>query len=126
MTQAAPTVAQLLRDCPLLKVLVTTREALHLRGEHLFAVPPLSLPSDAPRPACAEQLAAYEAIQLFVERARAVKPDFLLTDENAAAVAEICRRLDGLPLALELATARINLDPATLSAETPVGPQSGR
>jgi predicted ATPase/class 3 adenylate cyclase len=109
VTQAAPTVAQLLRDCPLLKVLVTSREALHLRGEHLFAVPPLSLPSDAPQPACAEQLAAYEAIQLFVERARAVKPDFLLTDENSAAVAEICRRLDGLPLALELATARINL-----------------
>jgi predicted ATPase len=109
VTQAAPTVAQLLQDCPLLKVLVTSREALHLRGEHLFAVPPLSLPRDARRPARAEQLAAYEAIQLFVERARAVKPDFRLTDESAAAVAEICRRLDGLPLALELATARINV-----------------
>jgi predicted ATPase len=90
-------------------VVVTSREALHLSGEHLFAVPPLSMPSDARARESAKQLAEYEAIQLFVERARAVKPDFRLTDENAAAVAEICRRLDGLPLALELATARINL-----------------
>jgi predicted ATPase/class 3 adenylate cyclase len=94
VTPAAPAVAQLLQSCPRLNVLVTSREALHLSGEHLFAVPPL---------------AGSEAVQLFVERARAVKPDFELTDENAAAVAEICARLDGLPLALELATARINL-----------------
>jgi predicted ATPase len=98
-----------LQDCPRLKVLVTSREALHVQGEHLFAVPPLSLPSAAPRQASAEELVRYEAIQLFVERARAVRPDFRLTDDNAAAVAEICLRLDGLPLALELATARINL-----------------
>jgi predicted ATPase/class 3 adenylate cyclase len=111
VTAAAPTVAQLLHDCPGLKLLVTSREALHVRGEHLFAVPPLSLPSAARREASAEQLARYEAIQLFVERAQAVKPDFRLTDDNAAAVAEICLRLDGLPLAVELATARINLFP---------------
>ena len=109
VTAAAPAVARLLQDCPRLKVLVTSREALHLSGEHLFAVPPLSLPDDVARRQSAEQLAGYEAVQLFVERARAVKPDFRLTDENAAAVVEICRRLDGLPLALELATARINL-----------------
>ena len=98
-----------MQSAPLLKLLVTSREALHLSGEHLFAVPPLSLPHAVRGRASAEQLGAYEAIQLFVERARAVKPDFRLTDENAAAVAEISVRLDGLPLALELATARINL-----------------
>ncbi len=109
VTAAAPTVAQLLQSCPRLKVVVTSREALHISGEHLFPVPPLSLPDVVPGRATAEQLSSYEAIQLFVERARAVKPDFELTDENAAAVAEIGRRLDGLPLALELATARIKL-----------------
>jgi predicted ATPase len=109
VTVAAPTVAELLHECARLKLLVTSREALHLRGEHLFAVPPLSLPSAARGQASADQLAQYEAIQLFVARAQEVRPDFRLTDDNAAAVAEICLRLDGLPLALELATARINL-----------------
>ena len=94
VTEAAPTVAQLLQDCADLNLIVTSREPLHVSGEHLFAVPPLPL---------------QEATDLFVERARAVNPDFALTDENATAVAEITRRLDGLPLALELATARINL-----------------
>jgi predicted ATPase len=106
---AAPTVAHLLHECPQLKLLVTSREALHVGGEHLFAVPPLSLPSAAGRAVSADELGRYEAIQLFVARARAVKPDFRLTDDNAAAVAEICLRLDGLPLAVELATARVNL-----------------
>jgi predicted ATPase/class 3 adenylate cyclase len=109
VTAAAPTAAQLLHGCPRLKLLVTSREALHLRGEHLLAVPPLALPSGSRREASAAQLLRYEAIQLFVERARAVRPDFRLTDDNAAAVVEICLRLDGLPLAIELATARINL-----------------
>jgi predicted ATPase/class 3 adenylate cyclase len=109
VSAAAPTVARLVHDCPRLKLLVTSREALHVGGEHLFAVPPLSLPSVAGRRPSAEQLARYEAIQLFVARAQAVRPDFRLTDENAAAVAEICLRLDGLPLAVELATARLNL-----------------
>lgn len=106
---AAPAAAQLLRDCPRLKLLVTSREPLHVRGEHLFAVPPLGLPQASKEPTTATQLAAYESIQLFVQRAQEVKPDFALTDSNAEAVAEICRRLDGLPLAIELATARINL-----------------
>jgi predicted ATPase/class 3 adenylate cyclase len=109
VTAAAPTVAQLLQDCSRLKLLITSRESLHLSGEHVFAVPPLSLPDTARGRASAEQIAGYEAIQLFVERAQAVKPDFQLSDENAAAVAEICLRLDGLPLALELATARLSL-----------------
>jgi predicted ATPase/class 3 adenylate cyclase len=112
---AAPTALELLRKCPGLKLLVTSREALHVRGEHLFPVPPLSLPQAAPRQLSAEQLAGFEAIQLFVERSRAARPDFCLTDDNARAVADICIRLDGLPLAIELATARINLfSPETL------------
>jgi predicted ATPase len=109
VTAAATTALQLLGECPGLKLLVTSREALHVRGEHLLPVPPLSLPPDAPRQLSAEQLARFEAIQLFVERARAARPDFRLTDDNAPAVGEICLRLDGLPLAIELATARINL-----------------
>ncbi len=109
VTAAAPIAARLLRSCPRLKLLVTSREPLHVRGEHLFAVPPLSLPSDLRRPASREQLGQYEAIQLFVERAKAVRPDFRLTNDNAAAVVEICLRLDGLPLAIELATAWINV-----------------
>ena len=109
VTAAGPTAARLFHNCPRLKLFVTSREALHVSGEHLFAVPPLSLPSAARRPPSTEQLGRYEAIQLFVERAHAVKPDFRLTDDNAAAVADICLRLDGLPLAIELATARINL-----------------
>jgi predicted ATPase/class 3 adenylate cyclase len=109
VTAAAPTVAQLLPHCSRLTLLVTSREALHVHGEHLFAVPPLSLPSIAPGRMSVEQLAPYEAVQLFVKRAQAVRPDFRLTEDHAAAVAEICLRLDGLPLAIELATARINL-----------------
>jgi predicted ATPase/class 3 adenylate cyclase len=109
VTEAAPTVAQLLPDCSRLTLLVTSREALHVRGEHLFAVPPLSLPSIAPEQVSVEQLAPCEAVQLFVKRAQAVRPDFRLTEDHAAAVAEICLRLDGLPLAIELATARTNL-----------------
>ena len=106
---AAPTAVELLQDCPELELLVTSREALHVRGEHLFSVPPLSLPGAASVRRSAAELAGCEAVQLFVERAQAVRADFRLTDENAAAVAEICLRLDGLPLAIELATARIRL-----------------
>jgi predicted ATPase/class 3 adenylate cyclase len=109
VTAAAPAVAQLMGGCPDVKLLVTSREALHLRGERLFAVPPLSLPRAGGRRPSAEELARYEAIQLFVERAQAIRPDFQLTDANAAAVVEICQRLDGLPLAIELATAWIKL-----------------
>ena len=106
---AAAVLVELLNACPGLKVMVTSREALRVRGENLFAVPALSLPSTRAVRSSASEASQFEAIQLFVERARAVKPDFRLTDDNAASVAEICRRLDGLPLAIELATARINL-----------------
>ncbi len=109
VVEAAPTVAELLSACPRLKLLVTSREALHVGGEHLYAVPPLSLPQVGHDPPTAAELAAYEAVQLFVERAQAVRPDFQLSDQNAAAIADICLRVDGLPLAIELATARINL-----------------
>jgi predicted ATPase/class 3 adenylate cyclase len=105
---AAPALIELLQDCPQLKLLVTSREALRLRGENVLSVPPLSLPATDGVDSAAE-VSRFEAIQLFVERARAVRGDFHLTDDNAAAVVEICRRLDGLPLAIELATARLNL-----------------
>jgi predicted ATPase len=106
--EAAPLVAELLAAAPRLKVLVTSRAPLHLHGEQEFPVPPLAVPdlrSLPPVPA----LWQYGAVRLFVERARAVKPDFSLSNENAVAVAEICCRLDGLPLAIELAAARMKL-----------------
>ncbi|HET6667733.1 MAG TPA: adenylate/guanylate cyclase domain-containing protein [Intrasporangium sp.] len=110
VTVAAPTLVGLLSDCPALKLLVTSRQALRVRGEHVVSVPPMSLPEASAVPvASADELSRFEAIQLFVDRARGVRSNFRLTDDNAAAVAEICRRLDGLPLAIELATARLNL-----------------
>ncbi len=102
---AAPLVADLLRCCARLKLMVTSRTPLHVRGEQEFPVPPLALPD----PNCTDDLLQYPSIALFVRRAQDVKPGFALTEENAAAVAEICRRLDGLPLAIELAAARIKL-----------------
>ncbi|HET8850938.1 MAG TPA: adenylate/guanylate cyclase domain-containing protein, partial [Ktedonobacteraceae bacterium] len=105
---AAPQVADLLSTCPQLKVLVTSREVLHVRAEHEFAVPPLELPD----PAHLSELAAIArapSVALFLQRAQAVKPEFRLTITNARAVAEICVRLDGLPLAIELAAARMKL-----------------
>ncbi len=136
---AAPDVATLLTDAPRLKVLVTSRTALRLRAEHEFPVPPLGLPprsepttdhrpsttqatTDYQPPATqratdldtgvtdqASRISHYAAVRLFIERARAVKPDFRVTNTNAPAVAEICYRLDGLPLAIELAAARVRL-----------------
>jgi len=102
---AAPQIAELLRAVPKSKALVTSRAALHLSGEHLFVVPPLARPDPRALPPLA-QLAAMPAVELFTSRLQAIRPDFALTDENAGAVAEICARLDGLPLALELAAAR--------------------
>lgn len=109
VTAGAVHVARLMQVCPRLKLLTTSREALHVRGEHLYPVPPLGLPKVNGRRPHHDELAQYEAVQLFVERAGAVRPGFELTEENAAAVAELCLRLDGLPLAIELAAARLRL-----------------
>jgi predicted ATPase/class 3 adenylate cyclase len=105
---AATVVADLLGAAPGLRVLVTSREPLRLRSEREYPVPPLPLP-DRGRPPLLPALSRYGAVALFVERAVGIKPDFTLTDDNASAVAEICARLDGLPLAIELAAARIRL-----------------
>jgi predicted ATPase len=107
---AAPVVADLLAASPRLRVLVSTRAVLRVYGEKEFPVPPLALPDlqQLPPP---EQQSQYEAVQLFIARAQDVKPDFTITSENAPAVAEICHRLDGLPLAIELAAARVRLLP---------------
>ncbi len=102
----------LLRSCPQVKILPSSREALGLTGEVAFHVPPLSLPDSRQVPPL-ERLTEYEAIRLFVDRAVAVKPDFVLTDATASAVVQICQRLDGIPLAIELAAARVR----TLSAQ---------
>jgi predicted ATPase/class 3 adenylate cyclase len=107
---AATTVTELLAVAPGLKVLATSRTSLRLYGEHVYPVPPLSLPDLKLQPPL-ERLTQYEAVGLFVERAQAVKPDFKVTNESAPAVAEICVRLDGLPLAIELAAARITMLP---------------
>jgi predicted ATPase/DNA-binding CsgD family transcriptional regulator len=107
---AAPRVVELLAACPRLKVLVTSRALLHVSGEYDLPVPPLSVPERGSLPS-PEALGQFEAVQLFVERAGAAHPGLALTDENASAVAEICRRLDGLPLAIELAAARSRLLP---------------
>jgi predicted ATPase len=108
--RAAPLLAGLLAAAPGLVVLVTSRAALRLSGEHEFAVPPLSVPPPGPAPD-PEELRRYASVDLFTKRARAADPGFELTVGNAAAVAEICRRLDGLPLAIELAAARVRLLP---------------
>jgi len=108
LIQAAPIVAELLAIGPSLRILVTSRAALHLYGEHEFPVPPLALPDPRSMPSV-ELLSKFPAVALFVQRAVAARPDFKLTRENAPAVTEICTRLDGLPLAIELAAARIKV-----------------
>ena len=104
----APAVGELLAAAPGLKVLVTSRAPLHVYGEHEYAVPPMEVPHPRALPSL-ERLAQAEAVSLFVQRARRVRPGFALDEENAPAVAEICARLDGLPLAIELAAARVRL-----------------
>lgn len=105
---AALTLVELLTACPRLKLLVTSREVLRLRGEYEFPVSPLPVPDPRHLPP-AGTLSQYAAVDLFLQRALAVKPDFAITNENALAVAEICVCLDGLPLAIELAAARMKL-----------------
>ena len=107
--EAAPLAGELL-SAPRLKVLATSRIPLGVYGEHEYAVPPLAVPDPRRLPGL-EALSQYEAVRLFIERARAAKADFAVTNENAPAVAEICARLDGLPLAIELAAARVKLLP---------------
>src|SRR6266446_1421113 len=107
LIQAAPTMAELLAMGPNLKIMVTSRAALHVYGEHEFPVPPLALPDS--RSMSPLELLQYPAVALFVQRAVAVKPDFEVNRENASAVTEICARLDGLPLAIELAAARVKV-----------------
>ncbi len=114
VVQVARDLGELLARCPGLAMLATSRTALRLRAETEYPVLPLPLPAD-PGGTSVAAIAASPAVALFVDRARAVRPGFALTEDNAAAVAEICRRLEGLPLAIELAAARTRLlDPATL------------
>ena len=113
---AAPVVSELLAACPDLAILVTSREVLRLYGEHSFPVSPLELPDPAQLPP-PEALSECPAVALFIERAQAVHPAFRLTAENASTVAELCARLDGLPLALELAAAQTRV----LSPEAMLG-----
>jgi predicted ATPase len=114
LVQAAPTVAELLATGPNLKIMVTSRAALHVYGEHEFPVPPLALPDTRSMPSV-QVLLQCPAVALFVQRATAAKPDFELNRENASAVTEICARLDGLPLAIELAAVRVKvLSPSSM------------
>jgi predicted ATPase/class 3 adenylate cyclase len=118
---AAPLLSDIISSARQLKILVTSRSRLQLTAEHEFPVPPLEVPSsedrvpsgtgevDSHHPAPGLPLTSYAAVRLFVERARAARPDFQIDDDNARAIAEICSRLDGLPLAIELAAARIKL-----------------
>jgi non-specific serine/threonine protein kinase len=108
VVKAGPQVEELLAACPSLKAIITSRAALRLSAEYLFPVPPLSLPdiAHAPEHTVFSQSAA---VALFVQRAQAIQPSFQITPANARAIAEICLRLDGLPLAIELAAARVNL-----------------
>jgi predicted ATPase/class 3 adenylate cyclase len=108
VTEAAPEINALLAACPNLTVLTSSRSVLRVSGEQEYPVPPLGLPDTAHLPPLTA-LSQYEAVALFIERARSVKPDFEITNDNAPAVAEICVRLDGLPLAIELAAARIRI-----------------
>lgn len=116
---AAVDIGALLSSCPLLSVLATSREPLRLRAEHIIATPPLSVPPvrvrDRSDPPAARPMDRYESVTLFVERARATRPGFALTDANESAIAALCGQLDGLPLAIELAAARSRqLEPARL------------
>jgi class 3 adenylate cyclase len=107
MVQPSAQIADtLLRNCPKLRMFASSREGLGIEGETTYRIPSLSLP-DPRQPQTAATLSRFEAVRLFVERARAAQPDFAVTDQNANAVTQLCVRLDGIPLALELAAARV-------------------
>jgi predicted ATPase/DNA-binding CsgD family transcriptional regulator len=108
---AAPQLTDLLTTCPHLAMLVTSRAVLHVQGEHLFPVPPLAVPDLTRLPPTAETLLSSAAVALFLQRAQAVQPTFQITSTNARPIASVCIRLEGLPLAIELAAARITLFP---------------
>jgi predicted ATPase/class 3 adenylate cyclase len=108
VTGAAGVVSDILSHAPRVNILVTSRIVLRLSGEQEYPVPPLALPDPEHLPDL-QTLSQYEAVALFIDRARSMKPDFAVTNENAPAVAEICARLDGLPLAIELAAVRVKL-----------------
>ena len=110
VVEAAPFVAELLAGAQTLKILVTSRNVLQIRGEYEYKVPPLDLP-DTKKPHTQDSLAEYPSVSLFIQRAKAMKSDFVLTDENASAIVGICEKLEGLPLAIELAAARIKILP---------------
>jgi predicted ATPase len=101
--------ATLLRNCPHVRILATSREELGVPGETLWRVPSLSIPEDILHLPPSEELAVYDAVRLFVDRAAATTPEFAVTSENAPAVAQVCQRLDGMPLAIELAAARVKV-----------------
>ena len=108
VTAASKEIGAILEACPRVKILATSRVSLSLRSEHTFNVPPLDVPSLQDRSSTGELLAS-SAVRLFIERAKAVKGDFVINDESLKAVIQICSRLDGLPLAIELAAARVKL-----------------
>ena len=108
LVASAGFLAELLRAAADVRLLVTTRHTLGVAGEHVFRVPPMALP-DAPRPPSPDAVSRFEAVALFVQRATAVRPDFTVTSDNVGAIAEICARLDGLPLAIELAASRVRI-----------------
>jgi predicted ATPase/DNA-binding CsgD family transcriptional regulator len=130
LVEAAALVANLLSACAGLKAMVTSRARLQVSGEHEYLVPPLAL-ADPGQPTAVERVAESAAVRLFVARAQAAKPDFALTGENAGAVLDVCRRLDGLPLAIELAAARAKVLPppallARLGSRLPLLTGGGR
>lgn len=106
VAECAAVCAVLLRAAPKLRILATSREPLRVTGEHIFTVPPLAVP-DSQLSGMAESSSRYDAMTLFVERAKTVRPDFALTADNRQLLARVCERLDGVPLAIELATARV-------------------
>jgi predicted ATPase/DNA-binding CsgD family transcriptional regulator len=107
VSECATLVQLLLARCPLLRIVATSREPLRVRGETVWRVPPLDLPPDGADGAAGAELARHEAVRLFADRAAGARPGFMLTEENAASVARLCRTLDGIPLGIELSAARV-------------------